>query len=270
MKYITITSKHHDGFAMFDSKVTDYDIVDRTPYKKDVLKAAGRRVPASRASSSSSTTRSSTGITPTTSRAAGPAATPAGRTAATGTGTSTTWTRQLTRAAHRLRRDRRHLVRRLVGPARRGLAAASRPTTLIHELQPAALVGNNHHGSRFPGEDFQMFEKDLPGEQHRRLQRGRRRSATCRSRPARRSTTRGASTSPTARYKSTRELIHYLVQARPATTPTSCSTSGPMPNGKIQPEFVDAPAGDGRSGWRSTASRSTARAAARSRRGRGA
>src|ERR1041385_969801 len=38
MRYITITSKHHDGFAMFDSKISDYDIVDRTPYKKDVLK----------------------------------------------------------------------------------------------------------------------------------------------------------------------------------------------------------------------------------------
>ena len=38
MKYITITSKHHDGFAMFESKVSDWDIIDRTPYKKDVLK----------------------------------------------------------------------------------------------------------------------------------------------------------------------------------------------------------------------------------------
>jgi len=38
MKYIIVTSKHHDGFAMFDSKVTDYDIVDFTPYKKDILK----------------------------------------------------------------------------------------------------------------------------------------------------------------------------------------------------------------------------------------
>ena len=38
MKYITITSKHHDGFAMYDSKVSDYDIIDRTPYKKDILK----------------------------------------------------------------------------------------------------------------------------------------------------------------------------------------------------------------------------------------
>ena len=31
MKDITITSKHHDGFAMFDSKVSGYDIVERTP-----------------------------------------------------------------------------------------------------------------------------------------------------------------------------------------------------------------------------------------------
>jgi alpha-L-fucosidase len=38
MKYIVITAKHHDGFALFDSKVTDWDIVDATPYKKDLLK----------------------------------------------------------------------------------------------------------------------------------------------------------------------------------------------------------------------------------------
>src|SRR5579859_2881531 len=37
-KYITITSKHHDGFAMFASKQSDWNIVDRTPYKKDPLK----------------------------------------------------------------------------------------------------------------------------------------------------------------------------------------------------------------------------------------
>ena len=35
---------------------------------------------------------------------------------------------------------------------------------LIHELQPGALVGNNHHVAPMPGEDFQMFEQDLPGE----------------------------------------------------------------------------------------------------------
>jgi alpha-L-fucosidase len=38
MKYIVITSKHHDGFALFDSKVTDWDMVDATPYGKDLIK----------------------------------------------------------------------------------------------------------------------------------------------------------------------------------------------------------------------------------------
>src|SRR6058998_4139952 len=38
MKYIVITSKHHDGFAMFKSKVSSYNVVDATPFKRDVLK----------------------------------------------------------------------------------------------------------------------------------------------------------------------------------------------------------------------------------------
>lgn len=39
MKYIVITSKHHDGFAIYDSKISSYDIVDFTPYGKDPIKA---------------------------------------------------------------------------------------------------------------------------------------------------------------------------------------------------------------------------------------
>lgn len=38
MKYIVITSKHHDGFCLWDSKVSNYDIMDATPFKRDVLK----------------------------------------------------------------------------------------------------------------------------------------------------------------------------------------------------------------------------------------
>ena len=38
MRYIVITSKHHDGFAMFGSKVSPYNIVDATPFKRDPLK----------------------------------------------------------------------------------------------------------------------------------------------------------------------------------------------------------------------------------------
>jgi len=38
MKYIVITAKHHDGFAMYHSKVSSYNIVDWTPFKRDPLK----------------------------------------------------------------------------------------------------------------------------------------------------------------------------------------------------------------------------------------
>jgi alpha-L-fucosidase len=44
MKYVVITSKHHDGFALYDSKVSDWDIADATPYGKDVLTPLARAV----------------------------------------------------------------------------------------------------------------------------------------------------------------------------------------------------------------------------------
>ncbi|MDP4625878.1 MAG: alpha-L-fucosidase [Akkermansiaceae bacterium] len=38
MKYIVITSKHHDGFCMFDTDATDYNVMDATPFKRDIIK----------------------------------------------------------------------------------------------------------------------------------------------------------------------------------------------------------------------------------------
>jgi alpha-L-fucosidase len=38
MKYVVFTTKHHDGFSMYDSKLTPYDIVDATPFKRDVTR----------------------------------------------------------------------------------------------------------------------------------------------------------------------------------------------------------------------------------------
>lgn len=38
MKYIVITTKHHEGFAMYDSQCSDYNIVDATPFKRDPIK----------------------------------------------------------------------------------------------------------------------------------------------------------------------------------------------------------------------------------------
>lgn len=38
MRYVVITSKHHDGFALFKSGVTDYNVVDGSPFRRDIIK----------------------------------------------------------------------------------------------------------------------------------------------------------------------------------------------------------------------------------------
>ena len=81
MKYIVITSKHHDGFALFDSKVSSYDVM-ASPFKRDILKELSD-ASARPASSWASTTRSWTGTIPTRrrppSRTTRRSATPTGR-----------------------------------------------------------------------------------------------------------------------------------------------------------------------------------------------
>lgn len=39
MKYVVLTTKHHDGFALFETKVSDFNIMDATPFKQDIVKA---------------------------------------------------------------------------------------------------------------------------------------------------------------------------------------------------------------------------------------
>ena len=177
MKYITITSKHHDGFAMYDSKVSDYDIVERTPYGKDVLKMLADEC--RKAGHQALLLPLAARLAPPRLLPARPhrAASPAATRRATGTATSTTWTRSC-----------KELLTGYgeiggiwfdgCGTSRRPTGGSGKTYKLIHDLQPAALVGSNHHRKPFPGEDFQMFEKDLPGHNTAGLQRASRRSAT--------------------------------------------------------------------------------------------
>ncbi|HVX48518.1 MAG TPA: alpha-L-fucosidase [Chitinophagaceae bacterium] len=108
---------------------------------------------------------------------------------------------------------------------------------LIHKLQPQCLIGNNHHLTPFAGEDFQMFERDLPGENNSGLSfqkpSGQLPLETCETI----NNSWGFNITDTS-YKSTEDLVHYLVKAS-GLGANFLLNIGPMPNGEIQPEFKE-------------------------------
>ena len=164
-KYICITSRHHDGFSMFDTDENDYNIVDGTPFKRDILKELSEEC-------------QKQGI------------------ALHLYYSHLDWVRPdypLGRTGHDTGRDlkpdwdsyygfmNRQLTELLTdyGPIRAiwfdGWWDHDEDATpfdwhlpeqyeMIHKLQPGCMVANNHHQSPFPGEDIQIFERDLPGE----------------------------------------------------------------------------------------------------------
>jgi alpha-L-fucosidase len=235
MRYITITSKHHDGFAMFDSKLTDWDIVDRTPYKKDVLKMLADEC-------------HKQGIKLFFYHSMldwhHPDYFPRGRTGHnTGRPESGEWYRYLDFMDGQLQElltnygeiggiwfdgwwDKPDADWRL-----------QKTYGLIHQLQPAALVGNNHHRLPFEGEDFQMFEKDLPGGKtaafNKDAQIGNLPLETCET-----INRAWGYNQNDHQFKSTRELVQYLVRAA-GHNANFLLNIGPRPDGTIQPEFVE-------------------------------
>ncbi len=108
--------------------------------------------------------------------------------------------------------------------------------TLIHQLQPQCLISNNHHLSPIPGEDFQAFEKDLPGGNTTGFG-----GASISQLPLETCETMNDSwgyNMTDRKYKSVPALVHYMVNAA-ARNANFLLNVGPMPNGQIQKEFTD-------------------------------
>jgi alpha-L-fucosidase len=234
MKYITITSKHHDGFAMFDSQVSDYNVVARTPYGKDVLKMLADECHKQGMKLFFYHSQLDWHH---------PDYFPRGRVGLdTGRPDSGQWDRYLDYMDGQLKElltnygeiggiwfdgmwDKPNADWRL-----------ARTYKLIHDLQPAAMIGSNHHRKPFPGEDFQMFEKDLPGHNTT----GFNDKAEIGDLPREMCDTMNDSWGfnlTDTRYKSTKDVIQLLVKAAGYDSNLLLNV-GPMPNGKIQPEFV--------------------------------
>lgn len=106
----------------------------------------------------------------------------------------------------------------------------------IRNLQPGCLIANNHHLPPFPGEDYQIFERDVPGENKAGFS-GQEVSElpleTCQTI----NRTWGFNITDD-NYKSPRELIHLLVRTAGVGANLLLNV-GPMPDGRIQPECVE-------------------------------
>jgi alpha-L-fucosidase len=108
---------------------------------------------------------------------------------------------------------------------------------LIHKLQPGALVGSNHHVSPYEGEDFQMFEKDLPGHNTAGFSPEQKIGSLPKETCETINNSWGFNLQDN-KHKSTKELIQYLVKAA-GYDANFLLNVGPMPNGQLQPEHIE-------------------------------
>jgi alpha-L-fucosidase len=233
MKYITITSRHHDGFSMFGSKMSPYNIVDATPYHKDPLMELAKEC-------------EKEGIELHFYYSLldwGRADYAFGSQIVDGKPVKGDWDNYIKFMKDQLT----ELITKYPGVKGIWFDGDWERTKvnwhyneiygLIHKLNPAILVGNNHHVAPKDGEDFQMFEKDLPGENHTGFSGG----ATIGKLPLETCETINGSWgfSITDRsFKSSKQIIHYLVNDA-GRNANFLLNIGPMPNGKIQSEFTD-------------------------------
>jgi alpha-L-fucosidase len=233
MKYITITSRHHDGFSMFDTDASPYNIVDATPYGKDPMKELAEEckkegIKLNFYYSLLDWGRDDYGF---------------GKKIIDGVPEDTDWDSYINFM-------KKQLTELLTNYGEIGCiwfdGHWERKTanwhydeiySLIHELSPKTLIANNHHLQPIPGEDIQTFERDLPGENAGGFSHGVEISALPLESCATMAGPWGFSLND-KKFKSTKDIIHFLVKAA-GKNGNLLLNVGPMPNGKIQPEFVE-------------------------------
>jgi len=236
IKYITITSKHHDGFAMYDSEVSDWNIVERTPYGKDVMKLLKDECD-----------RQGIKLFFYYSQLDWhhPDYFPRGRTGQgyTGREESGDWNSYIDYMNTQLTELLTNYGD-IGGIWFDGMWdqwdadwKLDETYSLIHKLQPGTLIGSNHHKAPFPGEDFQMFERDLPGENSM----GFNQTSSISDLPLEMCETMNGSWGynlKDRRFKSSRYIIHTMVKAA-GYGANFLLNNGPLPNGKLQSENID-------------------------------
>tara|TARA_B100001057_G_C22858717_1_gene953634 strand:- start:159 stop:1484 length:1326 start_codon:yes stop_codon:yes gene_type:complete len=245
MKYITVTTRHHDGFSMFNSNASDYNIVKKSPYGKDVIKMLsdacrkhGIKIffyysqldwyrddyfPRG---------RTGNGIS--------------GREVGNWDDYINFMKKQLTELLtnygeiggiwfdgewDQFEWDGKRFGKKMADFKLDEIYA------LIHKLQPQVLIGSNHHLAPNPGEDFQMFEKDLPGGRTKSYATSEENIGNLPLEVCETINGSWGFNLQDRKHKSLKTLIHYLVKAAGYDSNFLLNV-GPMPNGKIQKEHI--------------------------------
>lgn len=239
-KYICITSRHHDGFSLFHSAQSPYNVVDATPFGRDILKELADACHKYDIRLHFYYSHLDWGRDDYV---------PLGR---TGHGTHRqldgTWERYIDFMKGQLTelltnygpigaiwfdglwdRDEEEGGMK---PERWDLYSQYE---LIHSLQPACLVANNHHIDIIPGEDIQIFERDIPGQNlygYSEQAISRLPLETCQTM----NRTWGYNITDSL-YKSSKFLIQYLVRTV-GKGANLLLNIGPQPNGELPAEAL--------------------------------
>ena len=168
-RYLTITTRHHDGFSMFGTEASPYNVVDATPFGRDVIGEIAQACQEEGLKLHFYYSHLDWGRTDFY---------PRGRTGnGTGRPDSGDWNSYL-----RFMDTQLTELLTKYGPVgaiwfdgvwdkdeqpyedQPALWNLYPQYELIHTLQPACLIGNNHHQKPYEGEDIQIFERDIPGQ----------------------------------------------------------------------------------------------------------
>ena len=243
-KYICFTTRHHDGFSMFDTQYSDYDIMDATPFKRDIVRELTdecrkqglkvhfyySHIDWTREDYPMGYSGRNTGKDP----------------------KKADWKSYFAFMNHQLE----ELIRNYDPDAIwfDGMWDQNSKTepfdwqlgeqyALIHRLKPSILIGNNHHLAPFPGEDFQMFERDLPGENKAGFSEG----SVVSNLPLETCETMNGMWGykvTDQNYKSVKELVRLLVGAS-GKGANLLLNIGPQPDGELPATALDRLAGMG-------------------------
>ena len=235
-QYVTFTSRHHDGFSMWATKASPYNVVEATPFKRDVI---GELAKACREQDLKLHFYYSHMDWQRTDYP-------------TGTCKNCPHDPSTTNWDTYYAFMNRQLTELLTNYGPIGAIwfdgmwdhkekefdwRLEEQYALIKRLQPTCLIGNNHHGSPIGAEDFQLFEQDLPGQNTAGFSGEQKVSRlpleTCMTM----NNTWGYSITD-KNYKSGDELIRRLVTAA-GLNANFLLNIGPRPDGKLPDEAVE-------------------------------